>query len=141
MALSVMIQQRAIINDALHHHLSPSTHRLGALSSLYHSPMFGSLLHPLFLRACSLPPFGWLLRPIIPLAANQGHDRILFNFFLQSKQFSIPILPMWSVLLHHTSSPSSSPPQTPVVGWLLCVPLSMGRMATVNFISLFIVQR
>ena len=68
--LSVMTQQRAIIDNALYHHFSPSTRRLGALESLCHSPTFVPLLHPLFLHARPLPPFGWLLHPIIPSAAG-----------------------------------------------------------------------
>ena len=142
MALSIMIQQRAIVDDALCHHLSPSKRRLGALASLCHSPTF-PLLHPLFIHARPLPPFGWLLHPIIPSAANQGHNEKVFIFSLHSKQFSIPILPMRSAPLHCTSSPSSSPPQPPVVGGLLCVPLSIGGRLRprCNLFPFFIIRR
>jgi hypothetical protein len=51
MVLSVMTQQRAIIDNAVHCPLSPSTCRRGTLASLCHSPMFAPLLHPLLLRA------------------------------------------------------------------------------------------
>jgi hypothetical protein len=79
MALSIMTQQRAIVNDALHCHLSPSACRRGALASLCHSPTFVPLFHPLLLRA---HPFliGCCVSTI-PLAAVQDHDVILLIIF------------------------------------------------------------
>jgi hypothetical protein len=59
MALSIMTQQRAIVDNAVCHPLSPSTCRHGALASLCLSPTFFPLLYPP-LPPC-LPIFGWLL--------------------------------------------------------------------------------
>ena len=82
-----------ILSNCQRFAMSSPTCRLGVLASLCHSPMLVPLLHPLFLRTRPLPPFGWLLRPIIPSAANQGHDRIVFNFFCTPNYFPFPFSP------------------------------------------------
>ncbi len=51
MVLSIMIQQRVIIDDAVPCPRSPSTCRCGALASLCHSLTFVPLLHPLLPQA------------------------------------------------------------------------------------------
>ncbi len=79
MVLSIMIQQRVIVSDALYRHLSLSTHRCGALATsaaLPHSSLFSILLF-------STPAHFWLV-DVSPLLHRRPSKTMIeyFKFFL-----------------------------------------------------------
>ena len=104
MALSTMTQQRAIVDNVLCGHLSPSTCRLGALASLCHPPRVRPSFPSSFPPRPPSAPFWLVVTSHYSIGGQPRSQWNSFQLFLHSKQFSIPILPTGSFRLHQPSS-------------------------------------